>query len=93
MKYFMASLCKNGILGGRIVADTHALTYQTSKLTVPDKYKNLQIPYQTIISVEKGGFFPFPTVTLHLQNDTSYKFIVFARKRFLDILQNAGVSI
>ncbi len=93
MKHFMASLCKNGILGGWILTDTDRLTYRTGKLTVPDAYKNLQIAYQDIEAVTKGGFFPFPTVTFKLKNGESHKFIIFARKRFLNTLQAAKTEV
>ena len=43
MKYFIVSLCKNGILGGGIVADSEKVTYKTGKVTVPQKYRNLEI--------------------------------------------------
>ncbi len=87
----MVSLCKNGVLGGRITADDEKLTYRTGKLTVPAALRNLEIAYTSIQSYTQGGFFPFPTVTLHLKNGETYKFIVFARKAFLRVLQDKGV--
>ena len=33
--YFIASLVKNGLLGGGITVDSEAITYHTGKLTIP----------------------------------------------------------
>lgn len=42
MKYFIVSLCKNGILGGGIVADLEKITYKTGKVTVPQNIEILK---------------------------------------------------
>ena len=92
-KYFMVSLCKHGILGGGIVADEQAITYSTGKVTIPDKYKRIEMKYKDITSVASGRMFIFPTVTLNLSNGESFKFIVFARKKFINTLIKMGVSV
>lgn len=84
---FTVSLCKNGILGGYIVADEVAITYRTGKVTIPKKYRNLQMNYQDILSVSEGSLLFFPTVTVKMKNEEEYKFIVFSRKRFLQMLK------
>jgi hypothetical protein len=91
-KYFMVSLCKHGILGGGIVADEEAITYCTGKLTIPDKYKRIEMKYKDITSVASGRMFIFPTVTLNLSNGENFKFIVFAREKLVDTLRKNGVS-
>ena len=83
---FTVSLCKNGILGGYIVADEEAITYKTGKLTIPEKYKNLKMKYKDILSVTEGSLLFMPTVSLRMKNDEEYKFIVFEKKRFLKML-------
>lgn len=88
MKYFIVSLCKNGILGGGIVADSEKITYKTGKVTVPQKYRNLEMNYKDIVSIKKGWLFIFPTVTLKMNDSEEYKFIVFSRKRFVKLLEN-----
>ena len=88
MKYFIVSLCKNGILGGGIVADLEKITYKTGKVTVPQKYRNLEMNYKDIVSIKKGWLFIFPTVTLKMNDSEEYKFIVFSRKRFIKLLEN-----
>ena len=37
MKYFVCSLCHNGILGGTLYLDSASLSYKTNKLTVDMK--------------------------------------------------------
>lgn len=91
-RYFIVSLCKNGILGGGIVADSEAITYHTGKVTIPDKYKKLVMKYQDIISMKSGWLFILPTVALKMNNGEEYKFVVFARKRFVNMLKEMGVS-
>lgn len=89
-KYFIASLCRNGILGGGIHLDEYAVTYKTGKVTVPVKYRNLQLPYEEIVEISKGWLLCFPTVTLQMKDGEAYKFIVFARKRFLTAIKEIG---
>lgn len=31
-QYYVASLCREGILGGSIIADDHGITYKTGKV-------------------------------------------------------------
>ncbi len=85
-KYCIASLCKNGIIGGGLLIEDDAVTYCTNKLTVNPKYRRLRIPYTSITSYEKGTMLIFPTVTLHLDDGTDYKFIVFHRFKFTSVL-------
>lgn len=91
-KYFIVSLCKNGILGGGIVADSEKITYKTGKVTIPAKYRNLEMKYENIISLSEGWLLFLPTVSLNMKNGEAYKFVVFSRKRFVDMLESAGVS-
>ena len=92
-KYFVVSLVKNGILGGGIVADSEAITYHTSKLTVPQEYRHLVMKYEDICGVTKGWLFILPTVTVKMRNGNEYRFAVFfSRKRLIDTLISMGVD-
>ena len=92
-KYFVVSLVKNGILGGGIVADSGAITYQTGKLTVPQEYRQLIMKYEDISEVRKGWLFILPTVTVKMRNGNEYRFaIFFGRKRFVNTLISMGVG-
>lgn len=91
-KYFLASLCKNGIIGGSITADREGFTYHTGKITVPQKYRNLPIPFREIRSVTTGHTLFFPWVSVSLSSDDAYKFIIFGRRRFLSLLRDQGID-
>ena len=67
-RYFIASLIKNGILGGSIVADSEAITYHTGKLTIPQEYRHLVMKYEDISEVSKGWLFILPTFKKQLKN-------------------------
>lgn len=88
-KTFNASLCKNGILGGWIVISEGSVTYRTGKVSIPEKYRNLEMRYSDILSITKETFFLMPAVTFKMKNDEEYKFIVFSRKRFLEMLEQS----
>uniref|UniRef100_UPI004055BC8F hypothetical protein n=1 Tax=Acetatifactor sp. TaxID=1872090 RepID=UPI004055BC8F len=91
-KYFIVSLCRNGILGGGILADNHKLTYKTGKLTIPDKFRNLEMRYADMNGFSVGRLLFLPTVTIKMKDSENYKFVVFARRKFIDVLNRAGIS-
>ena len=92
-KYFIVSLVKNGILGGGIVADSEAITYHTGKLTIPDKYRHLEMKYKDICRVTPGWLFILPTVLIEMRNGEEFRFAVFfSRKRFVNTLRSMGVD-
>jgi len=80
-KVFMCSLCHNGILGGVLCLDAHAVIYKTNKLTVDKKYRNLILPMQEIIKISWKWIF-FPIATVNMKNGEHYKFIIFNKPRF-----------
>ena len=47
-QYYVASLCREGILGGGIVSDEDGITYKTGKVTVSPKLRNLEMKYRDI---------------------------------------------
>jgi len=92
-KYFVVSLVKNGILGGGIVVDSKSITYHTGKLTIPDKYRHLEMKYKDICKVTTGWLFILPTVLIEMQNGEKFNFAVFfSRKRFVNALRDMGVN-
>ena len=92
-KYFVVSLIKNGILGGGITADSEAITYHTGKLTVPDKYRRLEMKYKDIAKATKGWLFILPTVMIEMRDGEKYKFAVFfSRERLLSIIRDMTMS-
>ena len=47
-QYYAASLCREGVLGGGIVADDEGITYKTGKVTVSHILRNLEMKYRNI---------------------------------------------
>ena len=91
-RYFIVSLCKHGILGGGITADSEAITYRTGKVTVPKEIRHLEMKYRDIETFEPGWMLVFPTVTITMKDCREYKFIVFGRKRMIQTLLEMGVK-
>ena len=81
-KYFVASLLRDGILGGGITADDESYTYRTNKVTVSPALKNIRMRYADIREVSEGLFLCFPAVTVDMKDGSSYRFIVFRRDLF-----------
>ena len=90
--YFLASLCKNGILGGGITLEPDSFTYHTNKSGIPKEYRKLRIPFRNIRSLSTGSALFFPWISVSLTSGEEYKFIIFSRKRFLELLRSQGVD-
>ena len=81
-KSFMCSLiCQNGIIGGGLWIEDHAITYRTNKLTVDRKYRHLVLPLNEIDGISWKRVI-FPIATLQMRNGEKYKFLMFNQKRF-----------
>lgn len=83
---FIASFFHAGVLGGAIYLQQDRIIYRTNKAQIEPVYRNLNIPYSSIERIETGWALFFPTVTLIVNGGTSYKFIIFHRKKFLSRL-------
>lgn len=84
---FSVSLCMNGLLGGWITIGEVSMVYKTGKVTIPEKYRNLVMAYNAILSVTEGSLVFLPTVTVKMKNEEEYKFVVFNRKKFINTLK------
>ncbi|MBQ6755863.1 MAG: hypothetical protein IJP43_02790 [Oscillospiraceae bacterium] len=87
-KVFIASLVRNGVLGGSLTVDDSAVTYRTGKLTVPEKLRNLRIPFGDIASYETS----VAKTILYLKNGESYTFIVFGNGKFAALLSEKRIA-
>ena len=85
-KYYIASICRNGVLGGGIIAGDESITYKTGKVTVPAKLRNLEMNYGEILSYSEKWVLCFPVFSLSMSDDEKYSFIVFAQKSFRELL-------
>ena len=79
--YFIASLVRNGLIGGGLLLNDRVVTYKTNKLTVDVKYRNLVLPYDQIASVTWKRIL-FPVAAFQMKNGESYAFLIFSQKRF-----------
>ena len=87
-QYYVASLCREGILGGGIIADEDGITYKTGKVTVSPKLRNLEMKFGDIQDYSKKWVLCFPVFTISMNDGENYKFIIFSPKRFNAILKN-----
>ncbi|MBR1701358.1 MAG: hypothetical protein IJ716_05325 [Lachnospiraceae bacterium] len=85
-RYFIASLCREGILGGSIVVGDEGITYKTGKVTVSPKLKNLEMKYRNIQDFSKKWVFCFPVFSVIMNDGENYKFIVFNPRQFYSLL-------
>ena len=85
-KYYIASICRGGVLGGGIIAGDESITYKTGKVTVPAKLRNLEMKYGDILSYSEKWVLCFPVFSLSMSDDEKYSFIVFAQKSFRELL-------
>lgn len=84
--YFLVSLCRNGILGGGMTVDEQGVCYHTNKLTVPDKYRRLELPYAEMTAVGTERVLGLPAVTFVMADGEKYRFVVFTRRKLLALL-------
>ena len=87
-QYYIASLCRGGILGGGIVADDDGITYKTGKVTVSPKLRNLEMKYRNIRDFSKKRVLCFPVFTISMNDGENYRFIIFSPKRFNALLRD-----
>ena len=88
-KTYVASLCKNGLLGGGLFLDDERVTYRTGKISVSPEIRNLQLPFCRIKDVKKSKALFLPTVTIEMRDGREWKFLVFGRNSFLGNLKAA----
>ena len=86
-QYYIASLCREGVLGGGIVVDDDGITYKTGKVTVSSKLRNLVMKYRNIQDFSQKWVLCFPVFTISMNDGESYRFIIFSPKRFHALLK------
>lgn len=77
----MASLCREGLLGGGLYVKDDAVVFRTNKLTVNKEYRNLCLPYGHIKEISWKNII-FPVAAFSMADGQEYKFIIFNRSRF-----------
>ncbi len=86
-QYYVASLCRGGVIGGGIVADDDGITYKTGKVTVSHRFRNLEMKYRDIQGFSKKWVLCFPVFSVSMNDGETYKFLIFCPKRFHALLR------
>ena len=87
-QYFIASICREGIIGGGIAADDEAITFKTNKLTVSSTIKNLELKYRNIRGYAKKWVLCFPVFSIFMDDGETYTFLIFSPGRFSSLLRD-----
>lgn len=79
--YFVCSLIHNGVLGGGLLVDDEIINYKTGKVTVEERYRDLVLKREDIVSVT-WKWVVFPKATFEMKNGERYSFLIFNKWRF-----------
>lgn len=92
---FAASLwCKDGILGGGIYVEPGQIRYRTGKVTISKELKDFTMPFSDIVGIFEGrAVLIYPTFSIRMADGSRYKFIIFAKRRFIKALREAGLKL
>lgn len=91
-KAFYGSLIYKGVRGGAVIVNEDSVIYKNQTATLESEYKNIVMPFNDIEKIKQAGSFLFPTVIIHLKNGRQYKFLIFNRKKFLNLLPCEGIA-
>jgi hypothetical protein len=85
---FYGSICHNGSQGGAIILDDIGINFKCQKITIEEEYKNMQLKYDKISTIQLcRSILIFPGVQIYMKNGEQYKFIIFNRKKFVQLLE------
>ena len=87
-EYYIASLIKNGILGGWIKADAEKIIYGTGKVTVTPDMKHIEMKYTDIQGYSFKRTLLFPVFSIIMNNGNTHRFIVFGSGGFRSLLDS-----
>ena len=82
-QYFIASICREGILGGGIAADDEGITFKTGKATVSPRLKNLEMKYRDIQHFSKRWVLCFLSFQFRWQTEKPIGLLFSAGNVFL----------
>lgn len=86
-KIYAASLCKNGLLGGRLYIDDEKITFCTGKITVPSQLRNLELNFKDVVGIRKEKLFILPIAAIIMRNGEEWKFFILRLNNFMDVVQ------
>ena len=82
-RVYVASLCKNGLLGGSLYVDDEKIAFRTGKLTVPPQLRNLEITFKNMTGIRKECILILPVAAVSMKNGEEWKFFVLRRNDFV----------
>lgn len=94
MNFYSSVICQ-GVHGGALKVDNKGLTFRAQKVTLPEIYRNMVIPFSEISSVSyKRKMILFPVVCVRLKAGVEHRFIVFNLRRFKKVIrENFGSAV
>ena len=92
---FYSSVIYQGAHGGALKVDDKGLTFRVQKVTLPEIYRNMVIPFSEISSVSyKRKMIIFPVVCVRLKTGIEHRFIVFNLRRFKKVVrEKLGIDV
>ncbi|MDE7303206.1 MAG: hypothetical protein K2N60_07815 [Oscillospiraceae bacterium] len=91
--FAVSHMCRNGIIGGFIYVTPERLIYQTGKIYIPKALRNIEMPFNDVISAERGKFLFLPTVSFKMKDGGEFKYIIYSVKKFFGTMKELGCDI
>lgn len=82
-RVYVASLCKNGLLGGGLYIDDEKITFRTGKITVHPQLRNLELTFKNMTDIRKERIIILPVAAVSMKNGEEWKFFVLRRNDFV----------
>ena len=82
-RVYVASLCKNGLLGGSLYVGDEKIAFRTGKLTVPSQLRNLELHFKNVVGMRKEYILILPVTAISMKNGEEWKFFVLRRNDFV----------
>lgn len=84
---FYASIYYGGLLGGAAYLDGDGFNFKCRKATADKEIRDLKIRYDDIQSVCFERKLLVPLTVIRTFSGTKYRFLIFNRKKFINIVQ------
>lgn len=92
-RVYVASLCKNGLLGGGLYIDDEKITFRTGKITVPPQLRNLELHFKNMTGIRKERILILPVAAISMKNGEEWKFFVLRRNDFVRMAESLITSV
>ena len=90
---FAARLCRRGIPGGALHLDGDTLTYMTRDYARSERPRALALPVSDIAGLAPCRHFLLPAVKLYMHSGKTYKFVVYDREVFMNVLKDRMTAL